>query len=759
MKAVIRKWLRRGIQLSLWLIASAGFLWLGSQLAIAWVPLPATLFQPFPENIELIDRHGESLRSGLFEGRQFHRQFKLTEVPPHLIEATLAAEDRRFRNHHGVDWTAVARATKDLAKKRRVVSGASTITQQLIKIHQPRPRTFVTKVLEAIQALRLERQWSKEQILEAYLNRLDYGNLCFGADTAAQFYFQKPIKDLSLSESALLAGLPNSPSRLNPAKHPLRARARQRLVLERMLRNGILNEAQYQSAIAQQLSIKPSRHLEAAHFFDWVTGQGVARRFPNQGEIRTTLDLQLQRVAESSLRDQMRKVNSLRIQHGAVVVIDNQTGNLLAMVGSPDYRAIEGGQVNGALAPRSAGSTFKPFTYALAIERGMTPATVIADIPSEFATPTGLFRPENYDRHCSGPIRVRVALGNSLNIPAVKSLAAAGGPETLRDALIRCGLTTLNRDATHFGLGLTIGNAEARLLELANAYSCLARLGIYKPVRVIDSDPSQSWRVFDARAAYLVAEMLSDNGARTRTFGFDSPLAFSFPVACKTGTSSDYRDNWALGYTPEFTVGVWVGNFDGSPMGKVSGVTGAAPVMHGIIQHLHERFGTSWFSRPEGIVEAVIHPVTGHRLLNPSSRADAVTELFLAENLPPMESASDYDESGRILLGAEYARWLQSADNHWGTSVAIAGLSPSTAVRVISPLPGSKYYIDPDLPDSGRMLPLQLNLQGKSNWHSDTLQCLVENGAGYAILKLGRHRLLANFDGRCVETWIEVEDR
>ena len=759
MNASIQKWLRRGAKLGLCLVATGGILWLGLQLAVAWVPLPAELFQPFPENITLLDRHGERLRSELLDGRRYHRHCALAEIPPHLIEATLAAEDRRFRDHHGVDWTAIARATKDLVRKGRVVSGASTITQQLIKIHHPRPRTFFTKVSEMLQAMRLEQLWSKEQILEAYLNRLDYGNLCFGADTAARFYFQKPVQDLTLAESALLAGLPNSPSRLNPVKHPLRARARQRLVLDRMFRNGTLADTQHADALSQRWDIVPIRHKEAEHYSEWVSAQETSRGFPLRGEIRTTLDLQLQRVAETLLREQLRKVSSLHIQHGAVVVIDNRSGDLLAMIGSPDYHANEGGQVNGALAPRSAGSTFKPFTFVIAIERGMTPATVIADIPSEFATPTGVFRPENYDRHYSGPVRARVALGNSLNIPAVKTLTSAGGPEVLRDALRRCGLSTLNRDAVHYGLGLTIGNAEARLLELANAYACLARLGIHRPLRVFDAESSESKRVFDERATYLVADMLSDNAARARTFGLDSALAFNFPVACKTGTSSDYRDNWAFGYTPEFTVGVWVGNFDGSPMEKVSGVTGAAPVMHGLIQHLRDRFGTSWYARPAGMVEAIIHPTTGHRLRNAAGRTDGVTELFLAENLPPMESDSDYAAAGRILLGPEYAGWLRSADNNRGASVALASLSPSSTVRVISPLPGSKYYIDPDLPGSGRMIPLQLNVSVQARWSSDTLQCLDENGAGYAFLKPGRHRLFAELDGRQMETWIDVEDR
>ena len=284
-------------------------------------------------------------------------------------------------------------------------------------------------------------------------------------------------------------------------------------------------------------------------------------------------------------------------------------------------------------------------------KHGATPATVVADVPTEFATATGIFAPVNYNRHCYGPMRYRVALANSLNISAVKVLASIGGPEPLQQLLQQCGLTTLGQPAEHYGLGLTIGNAEVRLLELANAYASLARLGQYRPYRLLlDGACPPARQVADPAAAYLIADILSDNEARTLAFGAESALRFAFPVACKTGTSSDFRDNWAFGYAPEFTVGVWVGNFDGSPMEHVSGVTGAAPILHDIFEHLHARYGTTWYAAPANIVECWINPITGKRLnhLPPRPGPDAMQEKFLAANLPPLESPADYTGGGTL---------------------------------------------------------------------------------------------------------------
>jgi len=433
---------------------------------------------------------------------------------------------------------------------------------------------------------------------------------------------------------------------------------------------------------------------------------------------------------------------------------------VLALVGSQNYFAPAAGQVNGAWAPRSPGSTFKPFTYLLALERGATPATVVADVPTEFATATGLFAPVNYDRHCYGPMRYRLALANSLNISAVKVLASIGGPETLRQLLRQFGLSTLSRPAEQYGLGLTIGNAEARLLELANAYACLARLGQYKPYRLVRDSPgalgpafansqfSTTRQVASPAAAYLIADILSDIDARALAFGVESPLRFTFPVACKTGTSSDFRDNWAFGYTPEFTVGIWVGNFDGSPMKQVSGVTGAAPILHDIVEHLHQQYGTTWYPAPDDIIECWIHPVTGKRLsrLTTFPSPVAVTEKFLASNLPPLESPTDYESAGirrqpPVRLGNEYRDWLASGDNWLGDRAVLA--PTHSTLRILFPIPGTTLYLDPDLPEQGCRLVLRTEGGENVHWQSDSLKVVREGNRQVALLTEGRHRITA----------------
>ncbi|MBI5388025.1 MAG: transglycosylase domain-containing protein [Verrucomicrobia bacterium] len=860
------------------------------RLALPLVPLPPALFQPPHPSVEFVDRHGQPLREVRNGDEAFAKRVSLAEIPQPLVQATLAAEDKRFWQHPGVDVRALVRAAWSCARRGRVVSGGSTVTMQLIKLSEPRPRTLRTKLIEAAQALRLEQIWSKQRIVAEYLNRIDYGNFNVGCAEAAEFYFGKPLRDLRVAEGALLAGLPQAPSRLNPHRHFDRACRRQQWVLRQMRENGWLTEEELARSTAEPLRLaRPRRVFQAPHFVDLVLSQeyglecwegesetggtpGAGSRIqpelrkgmgsapaagavfralaensgavellpappsfrqatgldararpatPGAGvlpsfgvQVQTTLDLDLNRFAERTLRSHLARLAAHHAENGAVVVLDNRSGDVLALVGSEDYFAPQSGQVNGAWAGRSAGSTFKPFTYLLAFERGANPATVVADVPTEFATATGLFTPVNYDRRCHGPMPCRLALANSLNIPAVKVLASLGGPEALQQRLQSCGLTTLTNRAEHYGLGLTLGNAETRLLELANAYACLARLGEFKPFRLVQSSrfkvqssTLEAARVGDAGAAWLITDILSDNAARAMAFGTESSLRFDFPVACKTGTSSDFRDNWAFGYTPEFTVGVWVGNFDGSPMERVSGVSGAAPVLHDLFEHLHARFGTTWYERPANIVERPVNPLTGRLIARDTSGTahkatprsgvsverrhslametaalccdtamprfivptpclqtveapqalNSVIEKFLAHALPGTESPDDYDSAGRVRLAAEYRDWLASGANWLGT--AAVAVEPAPTLRIVSPLPGTVFYLDPDLPDSGRRIRLRAEGRGELRWESDSVDCRVELGAAVARLSKGRHRLVVQepATGARRETWIEVK--
>jgi penicillin-binding protein 1C len=716
--------------------------WLGLKL----VPIPQALSEPPPQSIELADRNGVSLRETR-RGSTFARNVKLDDLPPRVIHAMLAAEDKRFFEHNGVDWLAVSRSARDAILHRRVVSGASTITQQLIKIAAPRPRNWRTKFIEAVTATRLEQIWSKRRILEEYLNRVDFGNLNIGFGSASEYYFGKPLNDLSEAEAAFIAGLPKNPSRLNPHRALHAAQARQRTVLRRMRDNGWITAEQFERASREQPRLLPQRRqFRAPHFVDLIlsdvasTGRGI-----------TTLDLGLNEFVERQLREQLEPLRSLNATNGAAVVIDNASGDVLALVGSEDYFAPGFGQFNGAVARRSPGSTLKPFTYLLALEGGATPATIYADVPTEFKTATGNYRVDNYQRKCSGPVTLRSALACSLNIPAVHALNAIGGAEVLHRRLRDFGFGTLDRRPAEYGLGLTLGNAEVRLLDLTNAYAALARLGEWQPYRLLaEATQNESRQVADPRCCWLLADILTDNSARIPSFGTDSPLRFDYPVGCKTGTSTDYRDNWAMAFTPEFTVGVWVGNFDGSPMHGVSGVTGAAPLLHAIMDRLHTRFGTTWFTTPPNILECDVDSITGKRLVSP--RPQSRREKFLGERLPAFESPADYDEQGRAILGPIFAQWLANEGQSLGSRLAVR--YETGALRIVAPVPGTTFVIDPDLPASCRA---KLSVLGASGveWKSDSLVCTKRE----AMLSEGEHRLVATDpnSGARAETWIRVK--
>jgi penicillin-binding protein 1C len=750
------------------IVGTLGALLLAYEFALTFAPIPPALLRPPIQSIALFDRNGIPLRETRVAER-FSHELALKEVPRHVIDAILAAEDKRFYSHHGIDWLATGRAAFVGLTHGRIVSGASTITQQLVKISQRRPRTFRAKIIESITALRLEKSWSKEQILGAYLNRLDFGNLNLGLAAAADYYFGKPVSDLSDAEAAFLAGLPRNPRKLNPHVASEAARRRQITVLDRMHANHRLDSARYEHAVTEPLALRPpQRRFRAPHFVEMVLrvvagigdpglrsgeSNGPASPIPAPTELRTTLDLRLNDRVDAILRERIAQLREQNVRNAAAVVIHNSTGNVIALVGSENYFEPDSGQVNGAWAARSAGSALKPFTYLLALERGATPATMVADVRTSFPADGGFYRPENYNRRCYGPVRYRTALASSLNIPAVKVLLAAGGPAALQERLREVGLTTLNRPAEIYGLGLTLGNCEARLLEMTNAYASLARLGEFRPWHVTGANPTARRRYSRPELVWQIADILSDNSARTLAFGMNSALRFDYPVACKTGTSTDFRDNWTIGFTPEFSVGVWAGNFDGAPMREVSGVTGAGPILHAIFDYLHSNYGTSWYRRPSGIIERSIHPLTGKLLADGDGRG--IREKFLADRLPPPESGADYDADGNVRLNAEYAEWFQSAENSLADRAVLA--SAPDDLLITSPLPGSIYVVDPDVPSS-RRIPLRAFGSGKVEWRSDSLTCRSEDGTDFALASEGEHRLIAVdlTTGRQAETRIRI---
>lgn len=576
-----------------------------------------------PSSTRLYDRHGELLREAVGDAGARAQAVQLDEVAPAMVDATIAVEDERFFRHGGVDWVAVARATLQNLAARRVVSGASTLTMQLARLVEPHPRTVVGKLGEMMVARRIERAHDKHTILEQYLNRAPYGAGAIGVEAAAQRTFGAHARNLSLAQAALLAALPQAPS----SKHPLRsataeraARARQAKVLERLVEAGHIDAPARDAALTEPLAfLREAEPPRALHFTDMVLAARVHDGLGG-GDVTTTLDATLQQKVEGLAREHGRSVQAQGAKNAAVVVLDNRRCEVIALVGSLDYWAKEGGSVNGALARRQPGSALKPFTYALAFAKGFSPASVVADVETRYGETDGsLFKPKNYDHDFHGPVMMGDALGRSLNVPAIRTAQQVGVDELL--ALLRSlGLRSLDHDGAHYGLGLTLGNGEVTPLELAQAYAALARGGRACDARLtVDDGQAQlhdhgddDARPIDEATADLVTHVLKSEDLRMRAFGQRTALLVGFPVAIKTGTSTNFRDSWAAGYTPEYTVVVWVGDFAGRPMNQVAGAAGAGPLLAAVLRALHPPARPPrWPAPPAGVVDVELCAESG----------------------------------------------------------------------------------------------------------------------------------------------------
>jgi penicillin-binding protein 1C len=736
-----------------------------ASLAAVWViapyfaPLPPALMENPGASPVFLDRHGERLETLPLADSTRSTPVTTAELPHDLIACTMAAEDKRFLRHGGVDLLATSRAARDFLRHRRIISGASTITQQLIKISSPPARRVpMTKVREALAARRLERIWTKEQILTAYLNRLDYGNLRTGAAEASRFYFQKPLAELSLAESALLAGLPQAPSRLNPLRHPQRALKRRDVVLRRLAANEMADPQRIEAALAEPLHLRPLREPRPAPWLANLTPpppDPASRTSTAAGfKIPTTLDLGIQRDLEAIVGEETRRLNHANLRHAAVVVIHNPTGELLALVSSSDWDDPRGGQINGALAPRSPGSALKPFTYLLALERNhRSPASILADVPTPFRTPQGLGLPENYDRTYRGPVTLRTALACSLNLPAMRELNALGGPAPLHQLLESLGITTLGSDPDLHGLGLTLGNAPVRLLELSTAYATLARLGRHLPTRLFPHDPAPSPATseiqfpFAPESFLLIADILADPAARAPAFPPGSPLDLPFRCAVKTGTSSNFRDNWCIGYTPEFTVGVWAGNFESQPMKNLPGTAGAGPIFQRAMLRLHRKHAPTWFDAHPGLRQVTIDARNGKLIPSdptahqqPHARVDWVQP----DRCPPVAAATDYDRSGKALLDPAFHEWFHSSHNQRRGELAMDPLpAVITPLRIISPANGTTFLLDPEIPSGSDKLRPVTNHPGAADWSSVSLHIEAASPEPVIHLTPGTHTLTA----------------
>jgi penicillin-binding protein 1C len=666
-----------------------------------WIPIPRELQQSPVGTLTLLDCRGREIAELASAEARTQFPIPLQRVGLWLPRVTVALEDRRFYEHSGIDWHALAGASARNLRSRHLVSGASTITQQLVKLATGRERrSWSRKLYEAIIAWKLERRWSKERILAEYLNRSSYGNRRIGPEAAARAYFDKSARDLTLSEAIFLAGLPQAPTRLNPWRHPEEAGRKYARSLARLVQLGFIDRDQEQLLAQPPKIVHADPPRLAPHFVDAV----VARNPGSHGTVRTTLDLNLQTAIERLARSHLSALNRHDITQAAVVVIENATGAIRAMVGSENYAL---SQINGAMQPRSCGSTLKPFVYLDAIDkRLLTAGTLLPDTPDAIRGEYADYDPQNYNRHYLGPVRLREALACSLNVPAVFTLSRLGARPAFYQ-LQKWGFD-FPQGLADYGAGFVLGNAETRLVDLAAAYAGLARGGTAMRAKFLAAEHQPIVRIASTEATSIITDILCDNEARQRSFGTRSALAFEQRIAAKTGTSSGFRDTWTIGFDREHTVAVWAGNFDGRPMHDTFAVRAATPLWAAVMQELLRRdHPLDLPVENEKLVRREICKATG---LLPSRFSPAkLSELFLAGTEPRHDSSDYFAADGKLLLPDAYTRWCASRDNTIGAHVR-------SDFRIISPPPNAHYQIDPVLPSSQQMVELSAALAGDVRW-------------------------------------------
>jgi 1A family penicillin-binding protein len=650
------------------------------------------------ETTRILDRNGNLLYEIVDPNAGRRTYVPLARISPTLVAATVATEDKDFYSHPGYDTFAIARALWQNYVSGETVSGASTITQQmarsiLLSPSERAQRTYLRKAREILLAAEITRRYSKDEILEIYLNEIYYGNLAYGIQAAAETYFGARAENLTLAQSAFLAGLPQSPSVYDIHTNREATLRRNQQVLSLMLaasyEQGCIHVSNSEqpvcmdAAAAAQAAVEmrdynfpsPTFNMRFPHWVNYVRSQLElqpnydAQSFYRAGwTVQTTLDPTLQEQAQQMVTSQVAALAENNAHDGALVAVKPATGEILAMVGSADYynEAISG-QVNMAVSTtRQPGSSMKPINYVAAFEKGWTPATLIWDVPSEFPPsgdpndPREPYKPNNYDNKFHGPVTVRTALSNSFNVPAVKTLQFVGvyGDGSMVEMAKRMGDTSLTRD--DYGLALTLGGGDVSLLEMVGAYAIFANNGVkVPPVSILkitdfqgnviyEYSPPQGERVIRAEHAYLITSILSDNEARSWMFGHNSALNLSFPVAAKTGTTDDFRDNWTMGYTPDLVTGVWIGNADYTPMVHTTGTSGAAPIWSQFMEAAAPYVGggsTTPFRRPDGIMDKIICALSG---TEPSQWCKSERTEIFASDQGPLPRSQDLRREVRL---------------------------------------------------------------------------------------------------------------
>lgn len=633
------------------------------------------------QSTKIYDRTGKILLYDI-HGEEKRTIVPLNEIAPSLIRATIATEDANFYNHFGLDFKGIARAVWGVITNNRSAGGGSTITQQFIKkSFFTDERSYLRKIKEWILAIELERRYSKDEILALYLNQVPYGSNAYGIEAAAQTFFNKQAKDLTLAESALLAALPQAPSRLSPyGSHPEELKGRQEYVLNQMVKNNYISQAEADTAKKEELKFSEVAHgIKAPHFVMYIKeylenkyGENLVEK---EGlKVYTTLDWDLQKTAEEIISEGAKNnAKKYGAKNAALAAIDPKTGQVLAMVGSADYfDKANDGNVNVTIRDRQPGSSFKPFAYATAIAKGYTPDTVLFDVLTEFnpnCSSSGnqekdqygldCYHPGNYDDKFRGPITARESLAQSLNIPSVQMLYLAGINDTIKTAK-DMGITSLNGD--YYGLSLVLGGGEVKLLDEVAAYSVFANDGVKNEKtailkiedqkgNILEEYKPQPKKILEEQTSRIISDILSDNAARSPVFGNNSALYFpERPVAAKTGTTQKYRDAWTLGYTPSLVAGIWVGNNNNDPMSRAgAGLAAAGPLWHEFIKKAYELKTNcdssvingfclpkevEQFTKPEAIItnKAILN---GSYLSTQTVKIDKISGALATDQTPP----------------------------------------------------------------------------------------------------------------------------
>lgn len=769
---------------------------LGVLIIVTGTMLYAWIFHDLPDIADLeaglalpstriYDRYQRLLYEILPPEQGRNTALPLADIPQHCINAVIATEDANFYNHPGVDITGIVRALWINVRGGEVLAGGSTITQQTARLllldpQQRLDRTLRRKLREMVLALQLQNAYSKDDVLALYLNQNYFGNLAYGIEAAARTYFARSAPELSLAECAMLAGLMQNPSYYDPFTQQDRARERQKVVLALMVQNDYISEAQAEAAASDTLHFAATRFpIEAPHFVMAVWKQ-LEREYPEYIyggglDVVTTVDLGWQQAAEAIAHQHLDALNHppgngrtpANANNAAVVALDPYTGQVLTMLGSPDYfdEAIDGA-VNATLASRQPGSTLKPFTYAAAMNPDLpepfTAATMILDVKTPFVTrKLESYTPANYALVEHGPVLVREALASSYNIPAVAALDHVG-IEAMVQLASSAGLESLATN-TDVDLSITLGGGEIRLLDLAQAYSVFANGGTrIEPVFILRVDrredgetiyewqpPENETRVLDERIAYIITDILSDENARIPSFGRNSALSIGRPAAAKTGTTTDFRDNWVMGYTPNLVVGVWVGNADNTPMTDVTGISGAGPIWNAFMREVLLGQPELDFTRPDGLVELDVCALSG--LLPTDACQLRQREIFIPGTAPTEEDTffqvfeidretglladettpeAQRVEQVFIVLPQEAQEWGRRNGVRLPPPGASTLVSDAANMRILAPDPFSVFEISPLLPTSAQRLRFRAGVPPETESVTYTLNNAVELNAG-----------------------------